>query len=103
MNYSQLRIEKSNSLYFLSKKDLYICIQPSFHTLYNDHKSLVNLFSEHNAVPSQASCRIQCCVLALSMCEYTLCSLLTPEHKNAEAMSMHTSPTYCSRGNFRSS
>ena len=37
-NYSQPRIEKTNSLYVLSKKVLYIYIWSSFHTSFNYHK-----------------------------------------------------------------
>ena len=55
--------------------------------LYTDHKPLLTLFSEHHAVSSQASARIQRWALTLAMYEYTLVFRSTTDHSNADAMS----------------
>ena len=56
-------------------------------TLIIDHKPLLALFSEHRAVPTQASSRIQCWALTLAFYEYTLAARSTTQHGNADAMS----------------
>ena len=84
-NYSQ--IEKEGLACVFGVKRFHAYLFGHHFTLYTDHKSLVNLFSEHNAVPSQASSRIQRWALTLSMYEYTMCFKPTTEHNNADAMS----------------
>ena len=48
---------------------------------------MLALFSEHRAVPTQASSRIQRWALILALYEYTLAARLTTQHGNTDAMS----------------
>jgi len=56
-------------------------------TLITDHKPLASLFSKHQAVPTQASARIQYWALTLACYEYTLEARPTNKHGNTDAMS----------------
>ena len=56
-------------------------------TLITDHKPLLALFSEHRAVPTQASSIIQRWTLIRASYEYSLAARSTTQHGNADAMS----------------
>ena len=56
-------------------------------TLITDHEPLASPFGEHQAVPTQASARIQRWTLTLACYEYTLEAKPTNKHGNASAMS----------------
>ena len=84
-NYSQ--IEKEGLACVFGVKRFHSYLFGHHFTLYTDHKPLLTLFSEHQAVSSQASARIQRWALTLAMYEYTLVFRSTTDHSNADAMS----------------
>jgi len=84
-NYSQ--IEKEGLACVFGVKRFHSYLFGRHFILYTDHKPLLTLFSEHHAVSSQASARIQRWALTLAMYEYTLVFHSTTDHSNADAMS----------------
>ena len=84
-NYSQ--IEKEGLSCVFGVKRFHSYLYGHHFTLYTDHKPLLTLFSERQAVSPQASARIQRWALTLAMYEYTLAFRSTLDHGNADAMS----------------
>ena len=67
-NYSQMEKEGLACVFGVNRFHSYLL--GHHFTLYTNHKPLFTLFSEHHAVSSQASARIQCWALTLAMYEY---------------------------------
>ena len=84
-NYSQ--IEKEGLSCVFGVKRFHSYLYGHHFTLYTDHKPLLTLFSERQAVSPQASARIQRWALTLAMYEYTWAFRSTLDHGNADAMS----------------
>ena len=77
-NYSQ--IEKEGLSCVFGVKRFHSYLYGHHFTLYTDHKPLLTLFSERQAVSPQASARIQRWALTLAMYEYTLAFRSTLDH-----------------------
>ena len=84
-NYSQLEKEGLSCVFGVKRFHSYL--YGRHFTLCTDHKPLLSLFSEHQAVNPQASARIQRWALTLSMYEYTLQFKRSEDHANADALS----------------
>ena len=87
--------KRSFSAHFWSQEISCIFVWPQF-SFITDHKALLTLFSEKQAIPQQASGRIQCWALALAAYEYNIAFRSTDKHSNADALSrlrLQTQPT----------
>ena len=84
-NYSQ--IEKEGLACVFGVKRFHSYLYGHSFTLITDHKPLLSLFNAQQAIPPQASARIQRWALTFAMYEYTLSFRSTKAHGNADAMS----------------
>ena len=84
-NYSQLEKEGLACVFGVKKFHTYL-YGHSF-TLLADHKSLLGLFEEQQAIPPQASARIQRFALTLASYKYQLQFRKLTAHSNADALS----------------
>ena len=87
-NYSQ--IEKEGHSCVFGVKRFHSFLYGHHFTMCTDHKPLLGLIGEHCSVPAQASAKIQCWALTLSMYNYTIKFKHTGEHSNADALSRLT-------------
>ena len=83
--YSQLEKEGLACIFGIKKFRSYL--YGHRFTIYTDHLPLKSLFNEQQAVPVQASGRIQRWALLLSSYEYSITFRPTHKHGNADAMS----------------
>ena len=84
-NYSQLEKEGISCIFGIKKFHAYLL--GHHFELITDHKPLLGLLRENCSTSAQASARIKCWSLFLSMYEYTLIFRGTKAHANADALS----------------
>ena len=89
-NYAQL--EKEGLSLIFGVKKFYSYLFGHHFTLVTDHKPLLSLLSECKSTTAQASARVKCWSLYLSMFDFTLIFRGTTAHVNADALSRSPRP-----------
>ncbi|MCP6768594.1 Ty3/Gypsy family RNase HI domain-containing protein, partial [Klebsiella pneumoniae] len=86
-NYSQIEKEGLTIIFALKQFQRYL--SGRHFTLHTDHRPLIKIFGQHDAVPSTTSARLQRWAIFLGCFDYTIGYNKSADNANADGLSRH--------------